>query len=61
MDIYLSAHRESMLRLREHLIAVEEEKLAGMKGISSNALDELIQKTIKEFYLDISNQNDNVA
>lgn len=48
MDIGAFARRESMLRLRENLVAVEEDRLAGKKGVSIDDLDEMIKKAIKE-------------
>ncbi|MBA1334318.1 MAG: Prevent host death protein, Phd antitoxin [Firmicutes bacterium] len=48
MDIEAFRRRESMLRLREALVAVEEDRLAGKKGFSIDELDGLMQKTIRE-------------
>jgi len=48
MDIATYSQRESMLRLREQLVAVEEDRLAGKKGFSVNELDEMMKKAIVE-------------
>ena len=40
--------RESMLRLRENLVAVEEDRLAGKKGFSIDDVDEMTKKAIRE-------------
>lgn len=48
MDIDTFSRRESMLRLREQLIAVEEDRLMGKKGISIDQLDEMMKKAIKD-------------
>lgn len=48
MDIDAFTRRESMLKLRETLIAVEEDRLAGKNGFSIDALNEAIKKTIME-------------
>lgn len=48
MDIASFSRRESMLRLRENLIAVEEDRLAGRKGFSPDDVDEMMKKAIKE-------------
>lgn len=48
MDIGAFARRESMLRLRENLVAVEEDRLTGRKGFSIDDLDEMMKKSIKE-------------
>jgi len=48
MDITSYARRESMLRLREGLIAAEEDRLAGKKGISLDDLDGMMKKAIRE-------------
>lgn len=39
MDIKAFERREKMLRLREELLSVEEDRLAGRIGISPNDLD----------------------
>ena len=46
MDIAAFTNRESMLRLRETLVAVEEDRLAGKKGFSIDDVDETMKKTI---------------
>ena len=46
MDIEAFTRRESMLRLRETLVAVEEDRLAGRKGFSIDDVDEMMKKTI---------------
>ncbi|HEX3044020.1 MAG TPA: type II toxin-antitoxin system Phd/YefM family antitoxin [Bacillota bacterium] len=48
MDIATYSQRESMLKLREQLVAVEEDRLAGKKGSSIDALDEKLKKLITE-------------
>ena len=48
MDIDSFTRRESMLRLRENLIAVEEDRLAGKKGFSIEHVDEMMKKAISE-------------
>jgi len=40
--------RESMLKLREELLSVEEVRLNGREGISVNKLDEMMRKAISE-------------
>lgn len=48
MDIATFSRRESMLRLREQLVAVEEDRLMGKKGFSVGEVDEMLKKAIKE-------------
>ena len=48
MDIAAFEHRESKLRIRENLIAVEEDRLAGKKGFSIDEVDQMIKKAIKK-------------
>jgi len=48
MDIGAFARRESMLRLRENFVAVEEDRLTGKKGFSIDDIDEMMKKAIKE-------------
>ena len=48
MDIGSFVKRESMLRLRENLVAVEEERLNGEKGYSIDEVSSLMEKAIKE-------------
>lgn len=42
MDIETFSRREKMLKLREELIAVEEERLMGKKGYSVDELDKML-------------------
>ena len=48
MDIATFSRRESMLRLREQLVAVEEDRLTGKKGFSIGEVDEMMKKAIRE-------------
>jgi len=48
MDIDAFTRREKMLKLREELLAVEEDKLAGRKGISLDELDARLDQLIDE-------------
>ncbi|MCJ7472659.1 MAG: type II toxin-antitoxin system Phd/YefM family antitoxin [Actinobacteria bacterium] len=48
MDIEAFAMRESMLRLRENLVCVEEERLSGKKGFSANDVASMMQKAVSE-------------
>ncbi|MBA7559883.1 hypothetical protein ES708_01501 [subsurface metagenome] len=48
MDIKTFARRESMLRLRENLVCVEEERLSGKKGFSANDVASMMQKAVSE-------------
>ena len=48
MDIKAFTRRESMLRLRESLISVEEDRLSGKKGYSIDDVDEMMKKVIME-------------
>lgn len=48
MDMDTFTRRESMLKLREQLIAVEEDRLAGKKGYSIDILNELMEKAVRE-------------
>ena len=48
MDITAFTRRESMLRLRETLVAVEEDRLAGKKSFSIDEVDEMMKQTIGE-------------
>lgn len=48
MDIEAFSRRESMLRLREHLVSVEEERLSGNQGYSIKDVASLMQKAVKE-------------
>ena len=46
MDIDTFSRRESMLKLREQLVAVEEDRVAGKKGFSIDTVDEMMKKAI---------------
>ncbi len=46
MDIDTFTKREKMLKLREELLAVEEDKLAGRKGITLDELDTRLDQLI---------------
>lgn len=48
MDIDTFSRRESMLKLREQLVAVEEDRLMGKKGFSIDQVDEMMKKVIKD-------------
>ncbi|MCG2791218.1 MAG: type II toxin-antitoxin system Phd/YefM family antitoxin [Actinomycetia bacterium] len=48
MDIEAFARRESMLRLRENLVSVEEERLSGKKGFAVNDVASMMQKAVSE-------------
>jgi PHD/YefM family antitoxin component YafN of YafNO toxin-antitoxin module len=48
MDIEAFSRREIMLRLRENLVAVEEERLSGKQGNSITDVASLMQKSVKE-------------
>lgn len=48
MDIEAFVRRESMLRLRENLVAVEEERLNGKRGYTIDEAAALMKKAIKE-------------
>ncbi len=48
MDIDAFTKREKMLKLREELLAVEEDKLAGRKGVTLDALDARLDQLIDE-------------
>ena len=48
MGIGAFSRRESMLRLRETLVSVEEDRLAGKKGFSIDDVDNMMKKAIKE-------------
>lgn len=48
MDIEAFTRRESMLKLRENLVAVEEDRLSGKQGYSINDTVSLMQKAVKE-------------
>ena len=46
MDIVTFSRRESMLKLREQLVAVEEDRLTGKRGYTIGELDEMLTKVI---------------
>ena len=48
MDIGTFARRESMLRLRETLISVEEDRLNGKQGVSIDEVTSMMQKAVNE-------------
>lgn len=48
MDIEAFTKREKMLKLREKLIAAEEERLMGRKGYSIDELDKMLGNAISE-------------
>lgn len=48
MDIDTFSRRENMLKLREQLVAAEEERLAGKKGYTLDEMDTMMRKTIQE-------------
>jgi len=48
MDIATFKRRESMLLLREQLVSVEEERLAGKQGYTPGDVDEKLKKVIQE-------------
>ena len=48
MDIDAFTRREKMLRLREELLAVEEDRLAGRAGMTLEELDICLERVIDE-------------
>lgn len=48
MDIDAFARREKMLKLREGLLAVEEDRQAGRVGVSLDELDTYLESVIRE-------------
>ncbi len=48
MDIEAFSRRESMLKLRENLVAVEEERLSRKQGYSIDEVASMMQKAVKE-------------
>jgi len=48
MDIDAFARREKMLKLREELLAVEEDRLAGRAGVTPYELDKYLDSIIHE-------------
>lgn len=49
MDIETYNRREKMLKLREELLAVEEDRLAGRNGCSVDELESCLDEIIAEF------------
>ena len=48
MDIEAFSRREKMLKLREELIAVEEDRLCGKRDYTIRELDKMLSDTIAE-------------
>lgn len=48
MDIETFNRREKMLKLREELLAVEEDRLAGRAGVTLDELDKYLESIIDE-------------
>ncbi len=48
MDIEIFTRREGMLKLREELLAVEEDRLAGRTGVTPDELDKYLDGIIDE-------------
>lgn len=48
MDIEVFTRREKMLKLREELLAVEEDRLAGRAGCTPDELDKYLDSIIDE-------------
>ncbi len=48
MDMETFSRKEKMLKLREQLLAVEEDRLAGINGVSLDELDSALEKLIDE-------------
>ena len=48
MDMETYARRESMLRLREELVAAEESRLAGENGYSINQVSDMMKAAVRE-------------
>ena len=48
MDIDSFTRREKMLSLREQLLAVEEDRLAGREGCSLDELDRYLDEVLQE-------------
>ncbi len=48
MDIETFSRREKMLKLREELVATEEERLMGKKGYSVDELDKMLDSAASE-------------
>lgn len=50
MDIETYNRREKMLQLREELLAVEEDRIAGRNGCTIDELDIYLDEMIEEVY-----------
>jgi len=48
MDIQAFTKRESMLRLRENLIAAEEARLSGKRGYSVDQVSNMMKSSVRE-------------
>ena len=48
MDIEAFSRREKMLELREQLLSVEEDRMAGIKGVSVSLLSDELDRIIDE-------------
>lgn len=48
MDIEVYSKREKMLKLREELIAIEEDRLAGRKGYTLDEANDILDAAITE-------------
>ncbi|MEW5952950.1 MAG: type II toxin-antitoxin system Phd/YefM family antitoxin [Bacillota bacterium] len=48
MDIEAFAKRESMLRLRENLVAAEENRLSGKSGYSIDEVSDMMKAAVRE-------------
>ena len=48
MDIDTFIRREKMLKLREELLAVEEDRIAGRTGVTPDELDSYLESIIDE-------------
>jgi hypothetical protein len=48
MDIDTFTRREKMLKLREELLAVEEDRIAGRTGVTPDELDRYLESIICE-------------
>ena len=48
MDIEAFARREKMLKLREELLAIEEDRLTGRAGVTPDELDKYLDRIIDE-------------
>jgi len=48
MDIEAFTRREKMLKLREELLAIEEDRLAGRTGITPDELNSYLESILDE-------------